>query len=574
MRYGGKQVIIEDLISAARGKTEPDLVLKNGRILSVFTGEITEGDVAIADGFIVGIGDYHGREERDLQCRYVVPGFVNAHLHVESSMVTPQVYAMEELKQGTTTIITDPHEIANVGGIGAIADILKSARNSPINYYVMLPSCVPATPFEHSGSELNAEDLVTLKNDPNVLGLGEMMNAVGIIENDSEVVRKVRKFSDMIVDGHAPGFSGKDLNAYVCAGIDTDHESTSYEEAVEKLRCGLAVLVREGSASKNLEAIISGVVRNRIDTSRLAFCTDDKHLADIRREGTIRYNIKKSIMLGLPAVKAYQMATINAARIYGLKRIGAVACGYKADLVILDDLDNVNICDVYKSGVNINNIKEAAPTAYTRGIEKPVSPPKSVNIAPLPENAFNIPRQDEYQVIGLVKNQILTKKLKMTHAQVLQGMNNGTVRKIAVIERHHATGSMACAYITGYGLRHGAVGTTVAHDSHNIIVIGDNDSDMYEAVKELERINGGYTIIEDGRAAGSLPLEYGGLMSMKTADEFIPELAQIIKTAYDMGVDKDIDPFITLSFTALPVIPELRITDCGLFDVQKFEFVR
>ncbi len=573
MNTGRRNVFLEDIISAAREQELPELVLKNGNILSVFTGEIFKADVAVSNGYIVGIGDYHGRTEKDITGKYVVPGFINAHLHVESSMVTPWVYAMEELKQGTTTVITDPHEIANVGGIGAIADILKFARKSIINYYVMLPSCVPATAFEHSGSDMDADDLVMLKEDPNVLGLGEMMNSVGVIEKDYNVLRKIRKFDDLVIDGHAPGLSGKELNAYVCAGIDTDHESTTYEEAVEKLRCGLAVLVREGSASKNLEDIIKGVVENHIDTTRLAFCTDDKHLADIRKEGTIRYNIKKSIMLGLPVVNAYQMATINAARIYGLKRSGAIACGYKADMVVLDDLESVSVCEVYRGGVNVKKMGESVPTAYTRGIENPVCPPRSVNIAPLRADAFVIPQQKEYSVIGLVKNQILTKHIRMTHEEVTAGLENGSVRKIAVIERHHATGSMSCAYITGYGLKHGAVGTTVAHDSHNIIVLGDNDSDMFMAVKELEKINGGYTIVADGEVKGDLPLEYGGLMSMKTADEFIPELDAVIRLAYDMGVDKDIDPFITLSFTALPVIPQLRITDCGLFDVDKFEFV-
>ncbi|MBQ9460783.1 MAG: adenine deaminase [Clostridia bacterium] len=574
MNAGKNDVLSEKLISAAREHELPDLVLKNGNILSVFTGEIIRADVAVSNGYIVGIGNYNGRVEKVIAGKYVVPGFINAHLHVESSMVTPQVYAMEELKQGTTTIITDPHEIANVGGIGAIADILKAARESVINYYVMLPSCVPATPFEHSGSEMDADDLSMLKNDPNVLGLGEMMNVVGVIEKDPQVLKKLCSFNDMVIDGHAPGISGKELNAYVCAGIGTDHESTTYEEAVEKLRCGLAVLVREGSASKNLEDIISGVVKNGTDTTRLAFCTDDKHLADIRREGTIRYNIEKSIKLGLPAVRAYQMATINAARIYGLRSIGAIACGYKADMVVLDDLESVSVCDVYKDGVNVKDIPESVPTAYTRGIKESVRPPRSVNIAPLGDDAFVIPQQKEYSVIGLVKNQILTRHLRMTHEEVMSGIKDGSVRKIAVIERHHATGCMACAYITGYGLKHGAVGTTVAHDSHNVIVLGDNDSDMLKAVSELERINGGYTIVADGEVKGDLPLEHGGLMSMKTADEFIPELDKVIRLAYEMGVDKDIDPFITLSFTALPVIPQLRITDCGLFDVDKFAFVR
>ena len=557
----------ERLIITAQEKELPDLVLKNGRIINVFTGEILNGDVAVTDGIIVGIGSYSGKREEDLEGRYVVPGFINAHLHVESSMVTPAVYAMEELRHGTTTIITDPHEIVNVGGTDALEDILKAAQASPVNYYVMLPSCVPSTPFEHSGAELKAQDLIRYKNNSHVLGLAEMMNSVGVIENDKIVSEKLSAFSDMIIDGHAPMLTGKQLNAYVCGGIDTDHESVTFEEAVEKLRCGVALLIRDGSASKNLEVIVKGIVERNISVSRIAFCTDDKHLADIRKEGTIQSNIRKAIHLGLSPVKAIQIATINAAVIYGLKHIGAVACGYKADMVVLDDLEDVRIHSVFKDGIPIDEIAQPRQVSYNSKLLN------SVNPAPLPENAFEIPERKEYSVIGIVKNQIMTKHIKMTHQEVTEGMKNGSVRKIAVIERHHATGNFACAYITGYGLKHGAVGTTVAHDSHNIIVLGDNDNDMHMAVEELKRINGGYTIISDGKTEGSLPLELGGLMSMKNADEFIPMLDSIIKKAYDLGVDPDIDPFITLSFTALPVIPEIRITDCGLFDVEKFAFL-
>ena len=557
----------ERLIITAQEKELPDLVLKNGRIINVFTGEILNGDVAVTDGIIVGIGSYSGKREEDLEGRYVVPGFINAHLHVESSMVTPAVYAMEELRHGTTTIITDPHEIVNVGGTDALEDILKAAQASPVNYYVMLPSCVPSTPFEHSGAELKAQDLIRYKNNSHVLGLAEMMNSVGVIENDKIVSEKLSAFSDMIIDGHAPMLTGKQLNAYVCGGIDTDHESVTFEEAVEKLRCGVALLIRDGSASKNLEIIVKGIVERNISVSRIAFCTDDKHLADIRKEGTIQSNIRKAIHLGLSPVKAIQIATINAAVIYGLKHIGAVACGYKADMVVLDDLEDVRIHSVFKDGIPIDEIAQPRQVSYNSKLLN------SVNPAPLPENAFEIPERKEYSVIGIVKNQIMTKHIKMTHQEVTEGMKNGSVRKIAVIERHHATGNFACAYITGYGLKHGAVGTTVAHDSHNIIVLGDNDNDMHMAVEELKRINGGYTIISDGKTEGSLPLKLGGLMSMKNADEFIPMLDSIIKKAYDLGVDPDIDPFITLSFTALPVIPEIRITDCGLFDVEKFAFL-
>lgn len=557
----------EKLIAAAQEKVLPDLVLKNGKVVNVFTGEILTGDVAVTDGCIAGVGHYHGKTEKDISGKYVVPGFINAHLHVESSMVTPDVYAQEELRHGTTAIITDPHEIANVGGTEALEAILQAAERSPLNYYVMLPSCVPCTPFEHSGAVLSAKELLRFKDNPLVLGLGEMMNAAGVVGCDKEVIDKLDAFSDKIIDGHAPMLSGHMLNAYACGGIHTDHESITFEEAVEKLRAGIAVLVRDGSASRNLDVIIQGILEHGTDTSRLAFCTDDKHLADIRREGTIRSNIRKAIEKGLSPVKAIQMATINAANIYGLKRIGAVACGYRADMVVLDDLLTVSVSEVYKDGIPVSELPAPQPAVYSDRLLH------SVHIAPLADDTFTIPEKDTYDVIGIVRHQIVTQRRRMTHQEVMQGLKDGTVRKIAVIERHHASGCHACAYITGYGLTHGAVGTTVAHDSHNIIVIGDNDTDMRLAAEELVRISGGYTIVRDGRTEDSLPLPLGGLMSLESADIFIPHLDKIIRTAYANGVDPDIDPFITLSFTALPVIPAVRITDQGLFDVHNFCFV-
>ena len=558
---------LERLIETAQERELPDLVLKNGKIVNVFTGEIIDGDVAITDGYIVGVGNYHGKTEKDLEGKYVVPGFINAHVHIESSMVTPPVYSYEELRWGTTTLITDPHEIANVGGIPALENILRAGEKSCVNYYVMLPSCVPSTPFEHAGAILKAKDLSKLKDHPNVLGLGELMNCVGTLDCYPEIMKKIEAFSDKIIDGHAPMVKGKALNGYVTAGVHTDHESITYEEAAEKLRCGMAVLVREGSASKNLEDIIKGVAESGIDTSRMAFCTDDKHLADIRKEGTVRANIKKAVRLGLPAIKAVQMATINAANIYGLKKTGAVACGYKADIVVLDNLEDFNVIEVYKDGRAFEDIPEPLNIKYNQNLLK------SVNVGEIDEKAFKIPIQYKYSVIGIIENQIATTKLELSHRQVEKGMSDGILRKIAVIERHHSRNYHACAYISGYGLKHGAVATTVAHDSHNIIVIGDNDKDMLKAVEVLKRVNGGYVIVKDGEEAGVLPLELGGLMSLKSADEFIPELDRIINKAYEMGVNKNIDPFITLSFMALPVIPEIRITDCGLFDVTKFEFI-
>ena len=553
------------MISAALMRKKPDLVLKYARIVNVFTSEIISGDVAVAEGMIVGTGEYSGKKEVDLQGKYVLPGFVNAHVHVESSMVTPEAYAMEELRHGTTTLITDPHEIVNVGGAEAIKDILAAAERSPANYYVMLPSCVPSTPFENSGAVLNAEDLIPFRDNEFVPGLGEMMNSVGVLAGDKDIMAKLDGFEGMIVDGHFPMGTGKALNAYITAGIHTDHESISFEEALEKVRAGLAVLIREGSASRNLDDIVRGIVREGTDISGFAFCTDDKHLADIRRDGTIAYNIRRSIELGLDPIKAIKIATINAARIYGLKRIGAVACGYKADLVVVDELEKMNIVQVYKDGVPFEEIKPPKGKYSDILID-------NVNIAPITEEAFYIPERENYSVIGIVNKQIVTKKLTYNNEQLKEGISDGSIRKIAVIERHYKTGNCAAAYIKGYGLRHGAVASTVAHDSHNIVVVGDNDPDMYTAVIRLKSIGGGYVIVGDGKIIGELPLRLGGLMSLKKVDAFIPELDAVIEKAFEMGVNREIDPFITLSFMALPVIPELRITDCGLFDVNKFGF--
>ncbi len=555
----------KNIIMAAMMKKKPDLVIKNAKIVNVFTSEIISGDIAVQDGVIVGIGEYSGEKEIDIGGKYAVPGFINSHVHVESSMVTPEVYAMEELKKGTTTIITDPHEIVNVGGTVALKEIIKAAERSPINYYVMLPSCVPCTPYEHSGAVLEAEDLIPFRDHPNVLGLGEMMNSVGVLAADSKIIDKLEGFSGKVIDGHFPMGTGKALNAYVSAGVDTDHESISFEEAREKLRTGMAVLIRQGSASRNLEDIVKGIVREGTDISNLAFCTDDKHLADIRREGTISQNIRMSIALGMKPVDAIKIATINAARIYGLKNIGAIACGYKADIVITDDIEKMNILSVYKDGIPV---EEITPTKriYNNALID------DVHSAYISDDDFIIPERDVYSVIGIVNKQIITQNLSYTAEEIKKGLDDGTIRKIAVVERHHKTGNHAAAYIKGYGLKHGAIGSTVAHDSHNIVVVGDNDSDMAAVVDQLKKIGGGYVIIQDNKVIGELPLRLGGLMSLKTADAFIPELSSVIEKAYEMGVNSEIDPFITLSFMALPVIPELRITDCGLFDVNKFAF--
>ncbi len=557
------------LIQTALGETRPDLVLQNGKVINVFTGEIVSADIAITRGVISGVGKYSGKSNVDLDGKYVAPGFINAHCHVESSMVTPPAYCIEELKWGVTTVITDPHEITNVAGGEGVQFMLDSSEDLPINYYVQLPSCVPATPFEHAGAAFTADKMAPFLSHPRVLGLGEVMNYPGVSGRDPEVMAKLELFDGRVIDGHAPGITGNALQAYAAAGIHTDHESVTYGEALEKLRAGMAVLVREGSASKNLRDILSGVIANGIDTMNMAFCTDDKHLSDIRREGTILHNIKLAIELGMRPVAAIQMATINAARIYGLRDVGAVAPGYRADLVILNDLKALSVDEVYKDGKAYT--EHATPR---KGVTAGAGILHTVNLAPLEKTSFALPDREEYPVIQIIPGQISTKKSSVSAQDVEEQIVSGALRKIAVVERHHATGMIGVGLISGYGLTHGAVATTVAHDSHNLIVVGDNDADMAAAARELARVQGGYTIVADGDVKGTLALPVCGLMSSDSAQTLIRDLDKMIEIARQAGVREGIDPFITLSFMALPVIPEIRITDMGVFDVTKFEFVK
>lgn len=558
----------ERLIQTAAGKRAADLVLKNAKILNMFTGEVVGGDIAIIDGYIAGIGNYDAaRETVDLYGSYIVPGFINAHCHVESSMVTPDLYCREEVIHGTTTLITDPHEIANVAGIDGVMFMLESANTLPVNYYVQVPSCVPATAFEHSGAVLDASKIALLLNTPGVLGLGEMMDYLGVINCDETVMEKLALAKGRIVDGHSPSLSGLELQAYAAAGIDTDHESTSFEEAREKLRAGLAVLVREGSACKDLDSIISWVVRENISTKQMAFCTDDKHIADIRREGTVRHCVKRAIALGLPIEEAYSMASWNAARIYRLYDLGAVAPGYRADLVVIGDLNKVDVQRVYKDG------KPVGEGSFESLAGVNAAGRRSVNIAKLREDCFKLPEKGVYPVIGIQKKKIVTKKLELSAEEVALGLKNGDLCKISVMERHHATGNIGLGILSGYGLKNGAVATTVGHDSHNLIVVGTNDDDMRLAVKKVKAMQGGYVLAQNGEITGAVPLTLYGLMSDEAPESFIENLETLIAKVHAAGVPHDVEPFITLSFMSLPVIPEIRVTDMGVFDVCGFKLL-
>lgn len=558
----------ENLIKVALGEIPADLLLKNANVLDVFTGETVRGNVAVADGLIAGVGTYGDAAViEDLNGDFLVPGFINTHCHVESSMVTPDIYCREELRHGTTTLITDPHEIANVAGIDGVNFMLGATEDLPVNYFVQAPSCVPATAFEHSGETLGAAEIAALLENPRVLGLGEVMNYPGVLHCDSELEEKFRLAGNRAIDGHAPGLSGNVLRAYASSGVMTDHESTSFEEALEKLRAGIAVLVREGSVCKDLGAIIPGVVSHNIHTGRITFCTDDKNISEIRREGTIRHCVQKAIALGLAPADAYRMASYNAACIYGLRGLGAIAPGYRADLVVVGNLAAVDIKSVYAAGKKIR--ADELPRRERTG-----SPwANSVNFAPLSTDSFKLAKRDEYPVIELQKNQVVTKKIMLPQAEVTRLLERGEICKIAVVERHHATGNIGVGLLKGYGLKDGAVASTVGHDSHNLVIAGTNDADMLAAARHIQSVKGGYAYMRNEKCVGDVPLPVYGLMSGEEPEKFISMLDTLTEKVHQAGVPGPIDPFIALSFMALPVIPEVRITDMGVFDVTTFSFM-
>lgn len=557
----------------ALGKEPADVLLVNCKVVDVITETIFEANVAICEDTIAGVGDYHeGVKVFDMKGGCVCPGLINAHVHVESSMAAPEDYVRKELQWGTTTLITDPHEIANVAGDVGIRYMLQAGGHMPVNYYVELPSCVPATDFEHAGCIMNAEDMAELMDLPGVLGMGEMMNLPGVIYSDPKVIAKLKLFQakNRVIDGHAPCATGKELQAYLASGIDTDHESISYAEAKEKLRAGQSVLVRQGSASRNLNAIIKGVLEEQLDVSQLAFCTDDKHLEDIAKEGTIRHCVKMSVALGMKPERAIRLATINAARVYGLRHLGAVAPGYQADIVCFDNLEDLNPVLVLHKGKNATEAAE---------LEKKVVPAKeltgSVNIAPVYIGDFDPARfkaEEEYSVIKMLPGEIFTEVETIMGKDIPEALAKGELCLIAVVERHHGTGNIGLGLLSGYGLKNGAAATTVAHDSHNIIVAGSSPELMYKAVLEVNRIQGGYVLVDEDEVVGSLSLDIGGLMSSMPSDELIQKIEMMSVKAHAMGVHYGVDPFISLSFMALPVIPKIKITDMGVFDVSNFSF--
>ncbi|MBN2220685.1 MAG: adenine deaminase [Vallitaleaceae bacterium] len=559
-------------VRVARGLEKADLVIKNCNYVNVFTGKIDYGDIGICDGYIIGVGNYEGEEEIDLAGRYLCPGLIDGHVHIESSMLTPSGFACAVLPHGTTTVIADPHEIANVCGVAGIEYMLAASKASGIDVHLMLPSCVPSTDFENAGAILSVEDLVPLMNREGVLGLGEMMNYPGVLSGNEGVHQKLLAFQNKRIDGHAPSVSGLDLNAYILSGIKTDHECTSSKELMEKVSKGMYVLLREGSATRNVRDLIKGV--NKYTSRYLLFCTDDKHPSDIKKEGHINYNIKIALEQDVDFITAIQMATINVANCYGLRDKGAIAPGYKADFIVFDDPKSFRIQEVYKEGRLV--VKKGEVLISQEAI-RDTRVLQTVKLPDIKLESLEIPLKSDYvKVIGINSDSLITTKcIRKIDRQDGRFVSNPKmdILKLIVVERHKRTGNIGKGLVEGYGLKNGAIGVTVAHDSHNLLVIGDSDRDMLIAIEELNRIQGGLVVVEKGRVIGSLALEVGGLMTDAPLDEVVKKLEVLESVARRMGVAKGVDPFVTLAFMALPVIPDLKLTDCGLFDVNLFSFV-
>lgn len=560
-------------VEIARGDAPADLVLKNCNIINVFTSEIEQGDIAIQDGTIVGIGSYKGIKEIDVKNRYVSPGFIDGHVHIESSMLTPPQFAKIIVPKGTTSVVADPHEIANVSGIEGIKYMIFSSIFGPLNVHMMIPSCVPATAFETSGATISSQDIDKIKNSKGVLGLGEVMNYPGVIFGDEEVHKKIAVMENFVKDGHAPSISGNLLNAYKLSGIKTDHECTTVEELQEKVARGMYIHLREGSATRNVKVLSKGITKD--NSRRLLFCTDDKHPEDIRLEGHINYNIRLAIQNGVDPITAIQMASINTAECYKLDHKGAIAPGYDADLVIFSSLEEIDVNEVFIKGYLVAKDNKALfdPVLYTNGFVT-----NTIHIKDSDNVSFDVLlKSNKVKVIELIENNVTTTKV-IREVKVKNGIyvhdKTKDILKLAVVERHHETGNVGLGFVEGYGLKNGAVAMTISHDSHNLIIIGDNDKDMKIAMKEIEKIQGGITLVNNGVVVDSIRLEVAGLMTNTEVKEIEAKLKYMEAKAREMGLNEKVDDaFLSLAFMSLPVIPELKLTDKGLFDVNEFKLV-
>ena len=551
---------------AARKLDKADLVLKNARIVNVFTDRVEEGNVAITNGMIVGIGDYEGKEEIDIGGQYVTSGFIDAHLHLESTMVNPQVLISRAAQHGTTTFMVDPHEAANVAGTEGIDYILEQTKDSPAHVYVMMASCVPATSVDDNGFELTAGKMAPYLENRRVLGLGEVMDCFSVIEGVPSMNEKLELFDGKVKDGHAPGLTDEQMAAYVLAGITTDHEGAEYEYVMKERAMGMTCHIREGSAARNLEMIIRGIVENNDNTEGFCFCTDDKHIEDISREGDIDHNVRKAVSMGISPIAAVKMATIQPARCYGLRRTGAVAPGYDADLVVWGSLKDFNAQMVFYNGKRIDDMLRVKPKPCPQHLMD------TVHLGALdPEKLKIRPGDAPYPVLRMIPGQILTEREDLVLSCDGDGyfVPGGGLAKIAAFERHKATGKIGVGVVSGFGLKNGAIASSVSHDSHNIIAIGTSDEDILKAVRELERVHGGYTIVENGEIFDTLELPVMGLISDKSYTYVNKKVKRMTAKAHKMGVPRGMEPFVTLSFMALPVIPEIRCTPRGMYSVTE-----
>ena len=563
---------LKRLISVARGQQPADLILQNSRIVNVFNGKIEEGDVAIIDGLIAGIGKYTlARETIDLTNQYLLPGFINGHVHIESSLLDVPQYARAVVPRGTTALVTDLHEIANVLGMDGIEYVLDCAANLPFDLFLMAPSCVPATHMETSGATLNATEIKQLLKMKQCLGLGEMMNYPGVLFSDKNVLGKIAAVKNKVVDGHAPGLSGSDLNAYTAAGIGSDHESVSIAEAREKLARGMHIMIREGSSEKNLETLLPLV--NDETYGRCMLVVDDRSAADILNDGDIDAVVRKAIRLGLNPLRAIRMATINTAQYFRMERLGAVAPGYYANLVVSSNLNTLPVDAVFHRGVMVG--KKCQPLFATTSTGK-TAITDSMNIKSFTADSFRLSsRGATFPVIEIVPGQIITRRLDIK-PRVVNGLIKTNVEKdilkLVVVERHHKTGNIGLGLVKGFGIKHGAIASSVAHDSHNIVCAGTDDKDIYQAVKEVEKMHGGIVVVVQGKVMASLALPVAGLLANLPLEAVVTSSQKLDKTAAELGC-KLPAPFAVLSFLALPVIPELRLTDKGLVDVNQFKLI-
>ena len=564
------------LIDIAKGDVPPDLLLKDAQVVNVFSGEVYAANVAIADEWIAGVGKEYeeGKEVLDLGGLFLLPGLINGHLHLESSLLTPAEYARLALAHGTTTIVLDPHEIANVLGLPGIQALIDSSKALPLDFFFMAPSCVPATPLETAGAFIPSSDVDKLLKNKLVIGLAEMMNFRGVLRKDPEVLKKIQaaRKKGKAIDGHAPLLSGKNLNAYIASGNESDHESTSKEEAEEKLRLGMWLMIRQGSAAKNLRDLLPAVTPQ--NKNRCLFVLDDQEPRDLIQKGEIDQLLREAVALGLDSVAAVQMATFNPSERFALRDRGAIAPGRRADLAAVSDLREFKVSLTLKDGKIVAREGRSYPLFHTLFDPRVF---QTFKMKPLNEASFHLSLAAEKAwVIGVLPDQILTRKLSLPVKRDPRGTvvsdPQADILKIAVIERHKASGNIGLGLVKGLGLKRGALATSVAHDSHNLVVVGASDEEMRKAAEEVEKMQGGFVIVDQGAVKASLPLPFAGLISVETAETVSSQMENLTQAAREMGVILD-NPFLTLSFLTLPVIPELKLTDKGLVDVSEFRII-